>query len=70
MNPDISSFENLVFNLVNVETVLLSEVENSDGNFFKESLADLDTNYFFSEKLADYLQSTSNKSFFILHLNI
>ena len=32
MNPDNITFENLAFNLVNLETVLLSEVGNPDQN--------------------------------------
>ena len=44
MNPDIPAFENLAFNQVNLETVLLSEVVDLDENLFKWSLADLDTN--------------------------
>ena len=40
MNPDNSAFENLVFNPVNLETVLLSEAVDPDENLFKESLAD------------------------------
>ena len=43
MNPDNSAFENLAFIAVNLETFLLSEVADLDGNWFKESLADLDT---------------------------
>ena len=30
MNPDNSAFENLAFNPVNLETVLLSEVEDTN----------------------------------------
>ena len=70
MNPDNSAFENLAFNPVNLETVLLSEVVDPDENLFKESLADLDTKYFFPETLPDYFQNTTNKDFSILHLNI
>ena len=43
MNLDNSAFENLAFDPVNLETVLLSEVEDPDENLFRESLADLDT---------------------------
>ena len=43
MNPDNSAFENVAFNLVNLENILLSEVVDPDENLFKESLADLDT---------------------------
>ena len=43
MNPDNSAFENLAFNPVNLETVLLSEVVDPNENLFKESLTDLDT---------------------------
>ena len=43
MNPDNSVFENVAFNLVNLENILLSEVVDPDENLFKESLADLDT---------------------------
>ena len=64
MNPDNSTFENLAFNPVNLEIVLLKE------NLFKESLTDLDTKYFFPETLPDYFQRTTNKNFSILHLNI
>ena len=32
MNPENITFENLAFNLVNLETVLLSEVRNPDQN--------------------------------------
>ena len=53
MNPDNSAFENLAFNPVNLETVLLSEVADPDERLFKESLADLDTKYFFPETLPD-----------------
>ena len=35
MNPDIPAFENLAFNQVNLETVLLSEVVDLDENLFK-----------------------------------
>ena len=70
MNPDYSAFENLVFNPVNLEIVLLSEAVDPDENLFKESLADLDTKYFFPETLPDYFQNTNNKDFSILHLNI
>ena len=49
---------------------MLSEVVDSDENLFKESLADLDTKYFFPETLPDYFQNTTNKDFSILHLNI
>ena len=69
MNPDNSAFENLAFIPVNLETFLLSEVVDLDGNWFKESLADLDTKYFFPETLPDYFQN-NNKDFSILHLNI
>ena len=70
MNPDKSVFENLAFNLVNLETVLLSEVVDPDENLFKESLANLDTKYFFPETLLDYFQNTNNENFSILYLNI
>ena len=70
MNPDNSAFENLAFNPVNLETVLLSEVVDPDENLFKESLANLDTTYFFPETSLDYFQNTNNKDFSILHLNI
>ena len=43
MNLDNSAFENLAFDPVNLETVLLNEVVDPDENLFKESLADLDT---------------------------
>ena len=66
MNPDIPAFENLAFNQVNLETVLLSEVVDLDENLFKWSLADLDTKYFFPETLPDYFQNI----FSILDLNI
>ena len=36
----------------------------------KESLADLDTKYFFLETLPNYFQNTNNKDFSILRLNI
>ena len=39
MNPDKSAFENLAFNLVNLETVVLSEVVDPEENLFSESLA-------------------------------
>ena len=67
MNPDIPAFENLAFNQVNLETVLLSEVVDLDENLFKWSLADLDTKYFFPETLPDYFQN-HNLDFSILHL--
>ena len=51
MDPDNSAFENLAFNPVNLQTVLLSEVVDPDENLFKESLADLDTKYLFPETL-------------------
>ena len=51
--------ENLPFNPVNLETVLLSEVVNPDENSFKESLADLDAKYFFPEMLPDYFQNNN-----------
>ena len=49
---------------------MLSEVVDPDENLFKESLADLDTKYFFPETLPDYFQNTTNKDFSILYLNI
>ena len=70
MNPDKSVFENLAFNLVNLEIVLLSEVVDPDENLFKESLANLDTKYFFPETLPEYFQNTNNENFSILYLNI
>ena len=70
MNTDNSAFENLAFNPVNLETVLLSEVVDPDENLFRESLTDLDTKYFFLETLLDYIQNAINKDFSILHLNI
>ena len=70
MNPDKSVFENLAFNLVNLEIVLLSEVVDPDENLFKESLANLDTKYFFPGTLPDYFQNTNNENFSILYLNI
>ena len=69
MNPGNSAFENLAFNPVNLETALLSEVDPNE-NLFKESLADLDTKYFFPETLPDYFQNINYKDFSILHLNI
>ena len=63
MNLDNNAFENLAFNPVNLETVLLDEVVDSDENLFKESLADLDTKYFSPETLPDYFQNTNNKIF-------
>ena len=56
MNPDTTAFENLAFNQLNLETVLLSEVVDLDENLFKLPLADLDTEYFSSETLPDYFQ--------------
>ena len=38
MNPDSSAFENLAFNPVNLETVLLSEVVDPDENYLKNLL--------------------------------
>ena len=49
---------------------LLSQAEDPDENFFKKSFADLDIKYLFLETLPDYFQSTNNKEFSILHLNI
>ena len=63
MNPENSAFENLAFNPVNLETVLLSEVVDPDENLFEKSLADLGTKYFFPETLPDYFQN-NNKDFF------
>ena len=65
MNPENSAFENLAFNPVNLETVLLSEVVDPDENLFEKSLADLGTKYFFPETLPDYFQN-NNKDFFYL----
>ena len=70
MNPDNSAFENLAFNPVNLETVLLNEEVDPDENLFKESLADSDTKYFFPGPFPDYFQNSNNKDFSILHLNI
>ena len=56
MNPDTTAFENLAFNQLNLETVLLSEVVDLDENLFKLPLADLDTKYFSPETLPDYFQ--------------
>ena len=69
MNPENTAFENLAFNPVNLETVLLIGVVDLDENLFKEFLADLDTKYFFPEVLPDHFQNTNNKDFSILHLN-
>ena len=66
MNPGNSA---LAFNPVNPETVLLSEVIDPDEKLVKESLADLDTNYFFHETLSDCFQK-NNKDFSISHLKI
>ena len=65
MHPD-NAFENLAFNPLNLEIVLLSEVADPDENLFKKSLADSDTKYFFPETLPDYFQNI----FSILDLNI
>ena len=65
MNPGNSAFENLTFNPLNLETFLLTEVVEPDENLFKESLADLDTKYFFPETLPDYLHNANNKDFSI-----
>ena len=54
---------------MNLGTVLLREVVDLDENLLKESLADLDTKFFFLETLPDYLQK-NNKNFYILYLNI
>ena len=62
MNPDNTGFENLAFNPINLETVLLSEEIDPDERLLKESLADLDTKYFFPETLHDYFQN-NNKDF-------
>ena len=70
MNPDNSAFENLAFNPVNLETVLLSEVVDPEEKLFKESPAELDIKYFFLETLPDFFQNTTDKDFSILHLNI
>ena len=65
MHPD-NAFENLAFNPLNLEIVLLSKVVDPDENLLKKSLADLDTKYFFPETLPDYFQNI----FCILDLNI
>ena len=65
MHPD-NAFENLTFNPLNLEIVLLSEVVDPDENLFKKSFADSDTKYFFPETLPDYFQNI----FSILDLNI
>ena len=70
MNLDNGAFEHLAFSPVNLQTVLLSDVGDPDENLFKKSLADLDTKYFFPETLPGCLQSTTNKKFSMLHLNI
>ena len=56
MNLDTTAFENLAFNQLNLETVLLSEVVDLDENLFKLPLVDLDTKYFSPETLPDYFQ--------------
>ena len=55
MHPD-NAFENLTFNPLNLEIVLLSEVVDPDENLFKKSLADSDTKYFFPETLPDFFK--------------
>ena len=54
MNPDNSAFENLAFNPVNLQIILLSEIVDPVEKLFKECLAGLDTKYFFSETLPVY----------------
>ena len=49
MNSHKSVFENVVFNQVNLEIVLLREIVDSDKNLFKKYLANLETIYFFPE---------------------
>ena len=66
MNTDNSTLENLAFNPRNLETVLLSEVVDSDENLFKESVTDLDTKCFFPETLPNYFQNTTNNKDFYL----
>ena len=61
MSPDNSTVENVAFNPVNLEIVLLSEVVDPDENLFNKSLADLDTKYFFPEMLPDYFENTDNR---------
>ena len=68
MDPDNSAFENLAFNPVNLQTVLLSEVVDPDENLFKESLADLDTKYLFPETLRFFLSHLNSTFKVILYL--
>ena len=67
MNP---SFENLVFNPINLETVSLNADVDPDENLLKDSLADLNTKYFCPENVLDLLKNTDKKAFSVLHLNI
>ena len=38
MNPDNNVFENLAFNLVNLETVILNEIVDPDETYSKNHL--------------------------------
>ena len=69
MNSHKGAFENVAFNQVNLEIVLLKEIVDSDKNLFKKYLANLETIYFFPETLPNYFQN-NNKGFSILLLNI
>ena len=69
MNCHKSVFENVVFNQVNLEIVLLRKIVDSDKNLFKKYLANLETIYFFPETLPNYFQN-NNKGFSVLLLNI
>ena len=51
MNSHKGAFENVAFNQVNLEIVLLKEIVDSDKNLFKKYLANLETIYFFPETL-------------------
>ena len=63
LNSNNSAFENLAFNPVNLGTILLSDITVPDENLCSESLAHLDTKYFFPETLPVYFQDNNKKSY-------
>ena len=64
------NFENLKFDPINDNSILLDNLSDPDFNLYAENLQSLETQYFLPEDLTNDLKSDKPHSFSVLHVNV
>ena len=65
-----TNFENLKFDPINNNSLLLDNLSDPDFNLFSQNFETINTPYFHPEDLASHLTCDKSNSFSVLHVNV